>query len=65
MPKEKKEYKPEITLWKAVKIFIYAGITAVAQWLGGANVPTPEWTTIGIAILVALENFLKHYPGSK
>jgi len=63
MPKEK-EYNWKITAWKFIKIFIYGGISALAQYLSGAPTITPDWVTLGIAILVALENFLKHYPTS-
>ena len=52
------DYDWTVTLWKALTVFIFGGIGALLQYLTG--LPQTETIIIVIAILTALENYLKH-----
>jgi hypothetical protein len=55
----KNEYDWKITIWKAMKVFVFGGIAELVVWL--TNLPYKTETTILIiAVLTAILNWYKN-----
>jgi hypothetical protein len=57
---EKNEYDWKITVWKAVKVFIYAGVAGLIDYFKLNPLPEPYWTAAVIAVLTAIVNWYKN-----
>jgi len=52
------EYKPWLTFWKFLQVFLMGGFGALIASVGGF--PPTETVLVTIAILKAIQNYVKH-----